>query len=269
MIVELPDVNEVFEKLLMVRAEYNGTTLPIHDWIEESRLLLERNKKLILGNGENDLDILFILYRDLLMRAMKGERGEHMAAAMKKFIKSKNDLKNSVFEKVVSECKYRWHKDGIQVMADVAEYFKKRNWNWTEYFNQASENVDENFLNDELLAIPHVGLKVRDLAISNFNENYIAADIHIVRVTTRLGLLNYGFKFLPEQGLEMGNNPLDQKHYLFLHRLFLELSEMTDCNYSLADIDRIFWHFGRTYCEATPKCSDCPIKEMCLTGKQN
>jgi len=47
----------------------------------------------------------------------------------------------------------------------------------------------------------------------------------------------------------------------------IKLSEMTGENFLAADLDRIFWHFGKTICQSKPKCSDCPIKPNCLTGK--
>ena len=114
--------------------------------------------------------------------------------------------------------------------------------------------------------IKNIGFKLRDLALSNFNPHYAAFDLHVSRVPTRIGLLNYGFELLNESGIEMGNNPADNKNYLFLHRLFIKLSKMTGEKFLAVDFDRIFWHFGKTICQSKPKCSDCPIKQSCLTG---
>ncbi len=91
--------------------------------------------------------------------------------------------------------------------------------------------------------------------------------MHVVRVMTRIGLLCYGFDLLQDNKLEMGNNPGNPKNYLFLHKLILKLSKLTDNKYSPVDLDRIFWHFGRAICRSEPKCSECPINNMCLTGK--
>lgn len=267
MIIEVPNIVSVLNTMMSVKSKFNDQEETISYWIDESRNDLLKNKKLLTGGAKNDIKILIILYRDLLMRAMKGERSEHMTAAMTKHINSKSDLNKKTFEKIVSDCHYRWHKDGIQVMEDVADYFKLIDWDWTKYFELAEKHAVDNFLEDKLLKIGHIGYKVRDLAISNFNENFIAADIHIVRVTTRIGLMNYGYSFLPDSKFEMGNNPLDNKHYLFMHKLFWKLSKMTRGKYSLADIDRVFWHFGRTICQSTPQCKICPISKKCLTGK--
>ena len=84
---------------------------------------------------------------------------------------------------------------------------------------------------------------------------------------TRMGILNYGFTLLKDKNLEMGNNPGNEKNYLFLYRLILKLSSLTKNKYSPVDLDRIFWHLGRSLCGSRPKCINCPINEVCLTGK--
>ncbi len=84
---------------------------------------------------------------------------------------------------------------------------------------------------------------------------------------TRIGLLCYGFDLLQDNNLEMGNNPANEKNYLFLHKRILKLSKLTDNKYSPADLDRIFWHFGRAICGNKTNCSKCSINNMCLTGK--
>jgi hypothetical protein len=72
---------------------------------------------------------------------------------------------------------------------------------------------------------------------------------------------------LRDSHLEMGNNPTDDKNYLFLHRLFIKLSEMTKGKFTPADLDRVFWHLGKSMCGADPKCKYCHINDVCLTGK--
>jgi hypothetical protein len=131
----------------------------------------------------------------------------------------------------------------------------------------ASAHTDNNFADDHLLTIKNIGFKVRDLALSCFEPSYAAFDLHVARVPTRIGLLNYGFELLGDPKIEMGNNPTDEKNHLFLHRLFLRLSELTENEISPAELDRIFWHFGRTCCGARPRCGECPVNDECLTGK--
>jgi hypothetical protein len=120
------------------------------------------------------------------------------------------------------------------------------------------------------IAIPEVNetlSKLRDLALSNFSPHYAAFDLHVTRVLTRIGWLNYGFPLVGNNDLEMGNNPGNGKNYLFLHSLFVLLSSMTGSKYTPVDLDRIFWHLGKSTCGAKTTCFGCPIKEECLTGK--
>jgi endonuclease III len=200
---------------------------------------------------------------------MKGERGNILYEELKKSIKSKKDLNKENYQKILKKARYRWGvKVGKKVMSEVVEVFaEKVKWDWKKYFEPAEKSHETNFQEDELLKIKHVKLKVRDLALSNFNPNYVANDLHVVRVMTRIGLLNYGFDLLQGDKLEMGNNPSNEKNYLFLHKLVHKLSNLTNKNYSAADLDRIFWFFGKSICGTKPKCSQCPIKNLCLKGQ--
>ena len=127
-------------------------------------------------------------------------------------------------------------------------------------------NYLTNFEDDPFLKVKYIGFKVRDLSVSNFNNKYIANDLHVVRISTRIGLLNYGYHILKNDKYEMGNNPSNKKQYLFLHQLFQFLSNSTNNLYSPSDIDRTFWHLGRSICTVKPKCNKCPINNICLTG---
>ena len=83
---------------------------------------------------------------------------------------------------------------------------------------------------------------------------------------TRIGLLNYGFDLLSDPNVEMGNNPSDDKNYLFLKKLVLKFCKLMNNKYSPSDFDKIFWHYGRTICSSKPKCLKCLINNYCLTG---
>ena len=105
------------------------------------------------------------------------------------------------------------------------------------------------------------------MALSVFNPNYVAFDRHVVRLISRTGLLNLGYKFVSKE-LDIGTDPSKQENYLFLHQLICKLSEQTKGIYKPVDIDRCFWHYGRTICKKEPKCPICPLKKICLTGKE-
>lgn len=270
MSIKLPNINLIIERILPIESRYDSETKSIETWIKEHRQFIKTNKQILKKKDElDDIHILIILFGNLLMRSIKGESGARLEKVLKKHLRTKSDLNTSVFNTILIEARYRWTNNGGQVMSDTVKYFEELNWNWLSYFKMAQDFHEDNFQQDKLLKIKNLKYKVRNLAISNFNENYIANDLHIVRVSTRLGLLNYGFDLLPEPALEMGNNPSNVKNYLFLHKLFLKLSKMTNSNYTLADIDKVFWHFGRTICNNKPKCYECPVKEVCLTGQNS
>lgn len=270
--IKIPDINEICSKIIIVDAEFNNKKKPINEWVLTSREEINKNNFLLKEKSdENDIKILKIILQNVLVRAIRGEAGEKIRILLEENIKTKGDLTLKNYKKIVNN--YRWGIDkGTQVISDVVSFFNKLNWNFVEYFQKAKDNYEDNFQKDKLKQIKNVGFKLRDLALSNFNENYAANDLHVVRVITRIGLLNEGFNIacLKSGSLEMGNNPDNQKQYLFLHKLILKLSKLT-CGtpnkYSPVDLDRIFWHFGRTICKSTPNCNNCPINNICLTGK--
>jgi hypothetical protein len=200
---------------------------------------------------------------------MRGERGGILNKELQCSIQAKQDLTYENYLDLLKRANYRWGATtGAQVINDVTNVFKNRyGWDWKVYFDEADKYAETDFLQDELLKIRNIKFKVRDLALSSFNPNYVANDLHVVRVISRVGLLNYGFDLLGNGDLEMGNNPANRRNYLFLHKLVLKLSRLMNDEYSPADLDRIFWNFGRSICNANPKCFKCPIKNQCLTGK--
>lgn len=267
--ITLPNFNTIIEKIISIQSTFDGDTKSIKQWVDEHRTFIQQNNELLEVQSEsNIIMILKIILNNLLMRSMRGERGSLIRQSLDTYISSINDLNQKNYDLVLSSSKYRWQEAGKQVIINTIDYFKNElNWNWKLYFSDAELNYKNNFINDKLLKIKHIKFKVRDLALSNFNKYYIANDLHIVRVSTRIGLLNYGYDLLHDPHLEMGNNPGNDKNYLFLHQLFLKLSNFTNDEYSPVDIDRIFWHFGRALCNNSPKCNKCPINDVCLTGK--
>jgi len=184
-------------------------------------------------------------------------------------VKSKEDLHETNYREALKNANYRWGVDnGSKVISDVVHHVQSvLHWNWRVYIERAENEKETNFQSDPMLSIKNISFKLRDLALSNFSPHYAAFDLHVTRVLTRLGWLNYGFPFLGNTDLEMGNNPGNDKNYLFLHRLFDSLSDMTEGNYTPVDIDRILWHLGKSVCGARSRCGACPIGGGCPTGK--
>jgi len=267
--LEIPDVWDVVTRMLQVKADFDDKTREISQWVEAHRTDIEQNKQLVASDDtDRHIQILRILLPELLIRGMSGEAGSKVHEELKKHIKEEADLRTDIYQQVLEKASYRWGPPkGVQVIEDVVRIFRDEyGWDWERYFEEAEAEKETNFLSDKLLKVKHIGFKVRDLALSNFNENYAANDLHVVRVITRLGFLNYGYELLGDNRLEMGTDSAKRKNYLFLHRLILRLSALVSDEFSPSDLDRVFWHFGRSRCRAKPQCGDCPVAEICPTG---
>ena len=268
--IALPEVNVVLNKLVDTESSFDGKTQSIALWVKDQRNNIRNNQDLVNNKSEeNDIKILLIFVHNMLVRAMRGEKGVAIYNELQKQIKRPSDLTNDNYRFALEKANYRWGVEtGANIISEIVKYFEQTlNWDWNQYLLLADKNRKTNFVNDEILKIKYVGFKLRDLALSNFNLHYAAFDLHVTRVSTRLGFLNYGFDLIGDSKLEMGNDPGNIKNYLFLHRLFIKLSQLTNEKYSVVDLDRIFWHFGKTICGSTPKCHICPVRTLCLTGQ--
>jgi hypothetical protein len=268
--IDLPELPSILPKMMGVESSFMGQKRRIDEWVKIQRQDIQKNLELISNpSEESDIAILLSFLRDLLVRAMRGEAGERTYQELKAAIRNKNCLQDQIYVKALEAANYRWGTEsGSELISQVVGYFDGQlKWNWQHYLDKARDNKRTNFSNDYLLTIRNIGFKVRDLALSSFDPSYAAFDLHVSRVPTRIGLLNYGFELLGDPSIEMGNNPADPKNYLFLQKLFLKLADLTNNDILPVDLDRIFWHFGRTYCGSSPKCSICPIAHECLAGK--
>lgn len=268
--IMLADVQSTLTKLMEVESEFEKRTKKIAEWIEEHQKETEKNLALVKEQSErSDIQILIIFLRDLLVKFIKGEAGGKVYRELQKLIKSKADLHKDNYIDVLKRSQYRWGiETGMQVIEDVVHYFSKRlQWNWDAYIAEADRKRNDNYQDDEILNIKNIKFKLRDLALSNFSPYYAAFDLHVSRVITRIGWLNYGFDLLGNSSIEMGNNQSEVKNYLFFHKLFFKLSSLTNGKFTPVDLDRTFWHLGKSICKATPKCKACPINNVCLTGK--
>jgi len=255
---------------MAVESTFDGTTQPIRQWVLEHRTKIKENRGLIEnGSSANDILVLNMFLRDLLVRAIKGEMGSRVYEELLAKIKTKADLIETNYREALRNANYRWGVDnGSKVISDVVHHVQSvLQWNWSAYIERAENEKENNYQSDPILGIKNISFKLRDLALSNFSPHYAAFDLHVTRVLTRLGWLNYGFPFLGSTDLEMGNNPGNDKNYLFLHRLFVLLSEMTQGEYTPVDLDRILWHLGKSICGARSRCGACPVAAGCPTGK--
>jgi hypothetical protein len=270
MTLELPDICSTLERLLPLESTFDSRTQSIGKWVEEQRRDIKQNLALTETRSDSgDMQVLRIFFRDLLMRVIRGEGGERILGALRDIVQTKNDLTEQNYERALKQARYRWGATvGSSVMAAVVVYFRDDlHWNWQWYLQEAERAKESNFPEDALLKIKCVGPKVRDLALSNFNSNYAAFDLHVIRVVSRIGLVAYGWELTSDVGIDFGTNPSTSENYLFFHKLFLRLATLSKGQFTPVDLDRIFWHLGRCRCGDKTKCALCPIRDACLTGR--
>lgn len=99
---------------------------------------------------------------------------------------------------------------------------------------------------DELMSLPGVGMKTAKVVLGFvFNQNVMAVDTHVLRVSNRLGIV-------------------DEKN---ADKCSIKLEK-----YFKTDVQKLhhrFVLFGRYYCKAiSPKCEMCQLKSICKYYKE-
>lgn len=119
---------------------------------------------------------------------------------------------------------------------------------------ESSKLICENFGGEvpqtlkELTTLPGVGRKTADVVLSNaFNQDAIAVDTHVFRVTNRIGIVN---TTTPEKTEFALMEAIPKKRWSHSHHVFI-------------------FH-GRRMCKARkPECDVCPIKLECDYYRNN
>ena len=256
--VEFPNINEVINPILDVKI-FESETSTIKDLKKSYLKYIDENRKL------PKIKIFNIFASALLERSMRGESYTKRIQLMNEKWKSYVDITEESVKEILKEAGYRFPSAGVEVILKLKELTEK-NFVCADYFKEAENDYENNFPNDKFLNIKYVGYKVRDFALSEFSKFYLANDIHVIRMIKRTGLIVNGYG-----DTDIGTNPSNIKEYLFLKRLIVRLSKESGWEkgegYSPGEIDKIFWHFGRNICMANPLCNQCPIKNICLTGR--
>jgi endonuclease-3 len=100
----------------------------------------------------------------------------------------------------------------------------------------------------DLVTLPGVGRKTANVVMSNaFDYPAIAVDTHVERVSKRLGICRW--KDTPLQVEKTLMNKVPKVEWTITHHRLI--------------------FFGRYHCKAqSPKCTSCPLLEMCREGKK-
>lgn len=129
------------------------------------------------------------------------------------------------------------------------------------FFNTKAKNIiatckilDEKFSGkvpsdfNDLIKLPGVGRKTANVVVSNlFGTPAIAVDTHVFRASNRIGITNEKDVLNTELSLM---KRLPEKEWISMHHRLILL--------------------GRRICKASnPKCSLCPLKDICLYFKRS
>lgn len=101
---------------------------------------------------------------------------------------------------------------------------------------------------DDLLSLPGVGRKIANLILGDvYGKPAVVCDTHLIRITNRLGLVNTKNPQIIEKQLKAILPP--EESNAFCHRIV---------------------QFGRDTCTAkSPKCSVCPLNDLCENKNEN
>ena len=102
---------------------------------------------------------------------------------------------------------------------------------------------------EELLKCPGVGRKIANLLLGDiYHKPAIVADTHCIRICGRFGM--YDTKLKDPTKVEM------------IMRELVEPAEQSDLCHRIVQ-------FGRDTCTArSPKCEDCPLRDLCAYGEK-
>ena len=103
---------------------------------------------------------------------------------------------------------------------------------------------------EELLELPGVGRKIANLLLGDiYGKPAIVADTHCIRICGRLGMYDTALKDPHKVELIMSELVEPEKQSDFCHRIV---------------------QFGRDTCAArSPKCGECPLRELCAYEAKN
>ena len=197
---------------------------------------------------------------------MSAESWERRLSAFRRFFVSFEAITDESVSKALDEAGYRFPSDGLAVVREAKRIVTAPTFTWSHYLEQAEHFYETDFPQDEFLRIRGVGLKTRDLALSDLSDRFAAMDVHVVRVISRTGLLVHGYG-----ATSISTDVSKEDGYMFFHALILKLARRTGwpgSGYSPGEIDRMIWNFGRAVCKVKPKCKSCPLAANCLTVKQ-
>jgi len=213
-------------------------------YIDEDRITAELKIRDIPFIDFEDLNELYMEFRKKL-RGVKEKKD-----IFRKLSQSENPLIKNNLMKIRNlfnfTSSYRWGSwQATYVLIGARSIIKPENDGFDKYIKTAKEKSEDNdFDDDKLLQLKFVGLKVRDLALTQFLDEYIAIDQNIKNVIMKTGLIRYYNQRFNETVPE---NPdlSSRKQYKSVWKMLRQICRTM--NVAPRKLDRVLWHFGGKY----------------------
>jgi len=257
--IKLPNVKELISQILEKKYSDKDKkqTKSINGWVEkdiedrkERREKWDKNEKFFwlvqcfLARAQSPPN----LCKPLLEYVQKIENinEESIIKAIEEYKKRdeyKNRWGNEITVKIIEDAKKVLHK---HYKDDCEIYFDKAEKEFDEFIKADKKNGIDHFLE-----IKGIGLKLRDYALSDFSEKYLAVDTNLLKALNHTGLILYKYPYK----ISLRLFEIDYKN---IQQLCLKFA--SELNKPPQWLDRVLFHFGKEFCDV----KNCNVSE-CLT----
>ena len=194
------------------------------------KIIMERLHKYV-KKSVNNPNPFRILITTILSQRTRDENTDEASATLFAVYKTPEEIANAPLEKIEKLIKKAgFFRVKAQRVKEVSRIIHE------DYEDVVPDNINE------LLALPGVGRKTANcVLVYGFRQNAIPVDVHVHRISNRLGLVKTK---TPEE-------------------TEFELAKIVPENYWL-DLNESFVRFGQDICRPVgPKHEECPINDLC------
>lgn len=241
----IPEISQFVIEISDAVAEYPpGIRKRIQDHIEDSIIRIKNN--LDASNAEKFMKFI----GSFLYVQVRSEIANKAIKIVMDRFHEVNDVADTDADALAQKFKesgYRFPSKA-RVIVEVAKVIKDRfEGNMDTYIRF----VEKKYREDPILKIKGVGYKTRDIALSNFTDQYSLVDTHIIEVLAKTGLIINAYRY----GISLTTDRSLDKNYLAITKLMTELAK--EANISPFALDQYFWFLGKDFCSKR-NCNLCP-----------